>query len=116
MINLNRIVGATPLTGSERKHLIPDHITTQEALNRWEKSNISQGERWGRGRKNSVSIEFVRELHDHMFNATWIWAGKFRSIDLNLGISWTTIAEEVKNFCDNTNYHIEHSVYPVLMK
>ncbi len=71
---------ATPLTGSEGKDLIPDHIATQEMLNQWEKSNIAQAEDWARGRHNIASIDFVRELHYRMFNTTWKWAGKFRSI------------------------------------
>jgi len=103
--------GATPLTGSEQADLIPHHITTQEALNRWEKANISQAEEWASVPLDILTIGFVRELHYHMFDVTWKWAGTFRSVDLNLGVSWHLINEEVKKLCDNTSYQIEQTTF-----
>ncbi len=104
--------GATPLTGSEQADLLPKHITSQDALNRWEKSNISMAEEWASEHQDILSSWFVRKLHYHMFDLTWKWAGTFRSIDLNLGVSWPIINEEVKKLCDNTKYHIEHDIFP----
>ncbi len=37
---------------------------------------------------------------------TWKWAGIFRKIELNLGIDWILISEELQKLCDNGNYSI----------
>ncbi len=100
-----------PLPSSLLADLIPRHITTQESLNRWEESNIAHAKQWAKGHQDILSMWFVRELHRQMFNATWKWAGTFRSIDLNLGVNWPIINEEVKKLCDNTRYHIEHAIF-----
>ncbi len=106
--------GATPLDPDEVAGLIPGHITTQSALNAWEQANILQAEKWAfRQRKPQILTEgFVRDLHSKMFDSTWRWASTFRSSNKNIGMDWTQIAMQLKNLLDNTQYQMEHMVFP----
>jgi Fic-DOC domain mobile mystery protein B len=108
-------VGATPLDLDEAAGLIPNHITTQVALNAWEQANIYQAAQWAtRQKKNELLCEtFVRDLHHRMFDQTWRWAGTFRSTNKNIGVDWTQVAVKLRNLLDNTKYQIEYQVYDV---
>ena len=103
--------GATPLNQDELADLIPD-LTTQEELNAWEENNILKARQWGLSQREIVSVSFVKDLHRHMFNETWRWAGKFRTSEKNLGIRWHLISSELKKLCDDVSYQFEHAVYP----
>ena len=105
--------GATPLDPDEAADLLPRHITTQGDLNAWEQANILQGDRWAARQKrfDLLSEGFVRELHRHMFNKTWRWAGTFRKSNKNIGVDWTHIATRLRDLLDNTRFQIEHPVY-----
>lgn len=104
--------GATPLDLSELADLIPGYLTTQEELNEWEEKNILKGQQWGLRQRNMViSVSFIKELHRHMFDETWRWAGKFRTSEKNWGICWHAIITEVKKLCDDLNYQFAHSVF-----
>lgn len=100
--------GATPLEQEESLGLIPQHITTHDRLNDWEQKNILEGERWARKKKEILSVEFIKKLHEHMFNHTWKWAGKFRQSGKNIGIDWHMIPMELKKLCDDVSYQLEH--------
>ncbi len=104
--------GATPLELDELAALIPSHITTQEELNAWEERNILVAQDWAFKQKELLSIDFIKSLHEHMFNETWKWAGKFRTTEKNIGIQWPQIPTKVKELCDNTQYQLEHATYP----
>ncbi len=104
--------GATPLDLDEIDALIPIHITTQAELNAWEERNILKAERWASKKKDILTITFVKELHKHMFNETWKWAGAFRtSSGKNIGIDWRQIASNVKNLCEDVTYQIDHKIF-----
>ena len=105
--------GATPLDPDEAAGLIPAHIATQEQLNEWELANILEGERWAfaRGRRDLLSVRFVRSLHKRMFGDTWRWAGSFRRTEKNVGIDPIQIAPELKKLCDDVAYQVEHRSY-----
>jgi len=103
--------GATLIRPSDKAYLIPKHLTTQPDLDAWEKRNIANAKRWASGQNDILSISFIKTLHQKMFNETWKWAGKFRTIELNLGVAWPLINEETKKLCDNVLYHLEHKVY-----
>ena len=75
---------ATPLEPEELEGLIPSHITTQDELNAWEEKNILEAQQWAFRQKEILSVAFVQELHQHMFDKTWKWAGKFRLTEKNL--------------------------------
>jgi len=102
---------ATLIRPEDRAYLIAKHLTTKDDLDGWEERNIAKSKRWAGTENDIISVSFIRSLHFHMFNETWTWAGKFRSIDLNLGIHWPKINEETKKLCDDVLYHLEHNVY-----
>lgn len=103
--------GATPLEAEELLDIIPTHITTQEQLNAWEQKNIVSAEEWARSKKNIVSVVFIQQLHKHMFDETWKWAGKFRHSEKNIGIAWYMIPVELKKLCDDVTYQFEHQSF-----
>jgi Fic-DOC domain mobile mystery protein B len=103
--------GATPLEYEELAQLIPNHITTQEELNAWEERNILVAQEWAFKQKEILSVEFIKQLHEHMFNKTWKWAGQFRKSDKNIGIHWPQIYSQTKELCDDVQYQIEHNTY-----
>ena len=72
----------------EAAGLIPDHITNQGQLNRWELGNVLRGEEWAFSSKrtNLLSGKFIVALHKRMFGDTWRWAGEFRRTEKNIGV------------------------------
>lgn len=106
--------GSTPLAPDELIQLIPIHITTQEELNAWEEKNILAAQQWAlKALKNKdlVSVSFIQQLHLHMFNNTWKWAGEFRKSEKNIGIDWFQIPIKIKDLCNDVNYQINHKTY-----
>lgn len=109
--------GATPLDPDEANGLIPQHITTQKQLNEWEQVNILEAEKWiNRQHFDSVKIfttDFIKKLHQRMFNETWKWAGQFRQTNKNIGVEWVCIAVDLKILLDDLQYQIKNSAYPM---
>ncbi len=111
MMKFNYPIGSTPLEHEELAALIPDHITTQEELNAWEEKNILIAQQWAFKQKEILSVEFIKKLHENMFNETWKWAGEFRRSEKNLGIDWLQIPVKIKELCDNAQYQLDHDAY-----
>jgi Fic-DOC domain mobile mystery protein B len=107
--------GATPLDEDESEGLIPEHITTREELNEWEHANIGVAEIWAFARKRAdiLSPDFVRELHNKMFDETWTWAGQYRRTGKNIGVPAYEIPTQVRNACDDAAFWIENRSYPL---
>ena len=106
--------GATPLDEGETAGLIPNHIVTQDALNAWEQVNIAEAARWLRHRRAGTAVldqQFLREVHRRMFNATWHWAGKYRTTGKNLGIPASLIAQSLSDLLTDAQYWCEHKTY-----
>jgi Fic-DOC domain mobile mystery protein B len=104
---------ATPIDPDEAAGLVPTHITTQGDLNAWEQINIAQGDRWAARQKKRDLLDegFIRDLHHHMFDKTWQWAGTFRKSDKNIGVDWTQVAVKLSNLVENTKYQIDNHVF-----
>ncbi len=111
MMKFNYPPGATPLNGDELGALIPSHITTQQELNVWEEKNILQADEWAFRQKEILSVTFIKELHEHMFNETWKWAGKFRLTEKNIGIPHQQISIKTKALCDDVYYQLDNNVF-----
>ena len=98
--------GATLLNDSEG--LIPKHITNRKELNEYEQMNILKATRkltTMRHRKlDWLNIQFIKQVHKEMFDETWEWAGHFRKIETNFGLSPYQISSEIKKLCDDINY------------
>ncbi len=105
--------GATPIDADEASGLVPVHITTQAELNAWEQANIVLADRWAsRQKKRSPLNEtFVRDLHRHMFDKTWQWAGTFRQSNKNIGVDWPQVSVKLRELIDNTRYQIDNQVF-----
>ncbi|MEI8314445.1 MAG: mobile mystery protein B [Verrucomicrobiota bacterium] len=114
-MNFSNPEGATPIDANETLGLIPPHLTLQSELNEWEAQNILQGLQWATARRHPdlLSEKFIRDLHRHLFDQTWKWAGQFRRSDKNLGVHWSAIPEGVKNLCEDAKYWKENQTYPV---
>lgn len=108
--------GNTPLTPEELADLIPN-LAAREELNEWERENILQARRWALRRasiKNSdpISDEYIRKLHDRMFDQTWKWAGHYRNTEKNLGVPVQQMRDALVTLLGDTKYCIENKTYP----
>lgn len=107
--------GATPLDPDDAAGLIPPHITTQGQLNEWEFQNVTEGRTWAfsRTRRNFLTTRFAQELHRHMFDKTWKWAGTLRKKETLPGIDPRMIDVELKKLFDDIAYQHQHKSMPL---
>lgn len=56
-----------------------------------------------------LSDHFVRDLHLRLYGDVWVWAGRFRQHDVNIGVAPEQIAVELRSTLDNIRYRWEHS-------
>ena len=105
---------ATPLDEEERTGLIPNHITTTQALNSWEGANILKAESWAfrRRHKRLLTDVFVRRLHERMFDDTWKWAGRYRTTDKTIGIGWHQVPVHVREIMLDAVEWDTHATFP----
>lgn len=107
----------TPLSPEEQADLIPS-LATREELNEWERDNILRARQWalaGRqlSRLDPFREEYIRELHQRMFDQTWKWAGIFRKKDKNLGVPMGEIRERLAQLLGNGAYWLKNRTYEV---
>ena len=102
--------GSTPLDPDELDGLIPTHITQRGELDEWEAQNILKAATWlhGRDKLDVLKPAFVRELHKHMFDDTWKWAGTFRKNEKNLGIAPAQLTVQTRDLCDDVKAQLAH--------
>ena len=116
MLDFNGPEGSTPYTG-DISDLKPKHIRTLGELNEYESNNIMLAQEWiikhqrNFSTEDILNIDFIKKLHEKMFNKTWKWAGKFRTENLNIGVKWSMINEELRKLLDNVYYWIENQTY-----
>lgn len=98
--------GETPIDISD---LLVSGVSNRADLNRVEAENIRKtlvkyfG---GDSIKDVASFDFswVQALHCEMFGEVWAWAGKFRSRDLNIGVPWQHIYENLYNLIEDLRF------------
>jgi Fic-DOC domain mobile mystery protein B len=104
---------ATPLTPDEIKELIPSDITYRRELNRAEQKNIARAQDWALSRRRDLLTDkFIKDLHRRMLGDVWRWAGRFRSSDRNLGISFYEVPMALRGLLVDAKAWIEHKTYP----
>ncbi|HCN38171.1 MAG: mobile mystery protein B [Ignavibacteria bacterium] len=107
--------GATPIDESESEGLIPNHINLQSELNEWEQRNINKAliELLYKKFKfdKILDVEFILGIHKKMFDETWIWAGKIRNTEKNIGVPPEKIRDEFKKLLDDILFQIENKSY-----
>ena len=103
---------ATPLTPDEKQGLIPAHIAYRSELNAAEQENIARAQDWALDRRRDpLSEKFVTDLHRRMLGDVWRWAGKFRTSERNLGITFYEIPVALRQLLDDTKAWIEYKSY-----
>jgi Fic-DOC domain mobile mystery protein B len=78
--------GSTPLDHDQIKGIRFAHLTTMGELDELEDENIQRGLEWLNHQKTKdyLSIEFLCKLHEKLFGEVWKWAGKFRTVEVNI--------------------------------
>ncbi len=109
-------VGQTPLSEADKRGLLINTITTQGELDEFEQKNISKAIQWTLGKNLSkekiLSEEYLIKLHEKMFSEVWGWAGKFRTVETNIGVSPHTIGIQLRQLLDDVKYWIDKKIYP----
>jgi Fic-DOC domain mobile mystery protein B len=104
---------ATPLTPEEMRELIPAHIAYRRELNEAEQENIARAQNWALNRRRDLLNEkFIKELHRRMLGDVWRWAGRFRTSERNLGISFHEIPGALRQLLHDAMAWVEYKSYP----
>lgn len=56
------------------------------------------------GLDDLLSDYFLRNLHSRLYGDIWVWAGKWRQHEVNIGVAPERIAVELRNAFDNIRY------------
>jgi Fic-DOC domain mobile mystery protein B len=97
-MNRKPVPGETPLDDLSGLRL--KHIKTQNQLNRAEFDSINKIlpkyflEKLS-DRKAPFTYEWVLKVHEEMFGEVWIWAGKLRETEMNIGVKPALIPSEL---------------------
>jgi len=106
--------GNTPLSPEELADLIPN-LATKEELNEWERENILLAREWATTDRTAplqmVSDQYIRKLHERMFDETWKWAGLYRLTEKNIGVPVHEIRERLMALFGDVRYWIENKTY-----
>jgi Fic-DOC domain mobile mystery protein B len=109
--------GDTPLTADELQGLIPS-LTTQRELNEIEFANVMSGRRWALSprrlaKADVLNVSYLLELHRHMFDATWRWAGKVRTTEKTIGVPPHRILSDIGALLGDADYWVKNASYPL---
>lgn len=109
MSDESKTSGAT--AGEDESGLLLPHLTTRETRNAVELESIGRAydKHLFRGHKKKsgsgwLAEPYIRRVHLDMFGSIWDWAGKFRQVDVNIGIAWSMIPEQVRILSDDFKY------------
>jgi len=62
-----------------------------------------------------LTSELIRAVHMEMFGEIWDWAGNYRTTELNIGMEWHRIPEQIEILCGDFHFwDTEASKMPVL--
>jgi Fic-DOC domain mobile mystery protein B len=59
------------------------------------------------------SYEWLSELHTEMFGDVWNWAGKFRRVELSIGIKAYQVPTALKELADDIAYWERHKTFDI---
>jgi Fic-DOC domain mobile mystery protein B len=107
--------GDTPLSADELQGLIPS-LTTQRELNEFEFVNIMSGRRWALSprrlaKTDLLNTSYLLELHRHMFDGTWRWAGKIRATEKTIGVAPQQILTDLGTLLGDATYWVSNGVF-----
>jgi Fic-DOC domain mobile mystery protein B len=111
--------GETPIDEDAREYLTTRYsgIRTKDELNQAESENIAMALDWLEDHPFETSGELLdqyslRDLHRRMFEHVWIWAGKLRLRETNMGVDPHRIAEQWEDLLRNVRTQIEFGSVP----
>jgi Fic-DOC domain mobile mystery protein B len=88
-----------------------------EEINELEAANILEATTWAsksrKLRKDLLTASGLLELHRRMFGKIWNWAGKIREENLNIGVKFHEIQNELGRVLGDVKYWLEHETYPL---
>ena len=61
----------------------------------------------------SFTYEWLQQLHYEMFSDVWDWAGKFRQIELSIGIKAYQVPMALKELADDIAYWDKHKTFSI---
>lgn len=115
-MNLEYAEGQTPIDENEKEGLKVKSISTMEELDQFEQQNIEEAVAWAYGRsftpEQVLQVQFIQSVHARMFKTVWKWAGQFRTVDKNMGVTYYRIRQELKSLLDDCQYWIVHETLP----
>lgn len=78
-----------------------------------EQRNISDAYSWldRTRRRDYLSEEFIRNLHEKMFGKVWAWAGDYRRTEKNIGVDWAQIPIQFRQLLNDVRYWIDQETY-----
>ncbi len=59
------------------------------------------------------SYEWLQQLHEEMFGDVWDWAGKFRQVELSIGIKAYQAPTALKELVDDIAYWNKHKTFDI---
>ncbi len=97
--------GQTPIETNELNDLKINSISTQSELNELEQQNVEKAIAWSLKRRFSdkeiLSEDFIKQVHRKMFDEVWVWAGKFRLTQKNIGVNHYLIPVELRTLIED---------------
>ncbi len=104
--------GHTELTGDDTAGLIPSHIATRADLNEAEQMNIALALlRRPPGTADLLDDRYLRDLHRAMFGDVWKWAGRYRTVETNIGVEPSAIPTAVRLLVADVREWVASHVY-----
>jgi Fic-DOC domain mobile mystery protein B len=96
-------------TPFDLSHLRDRALNTRPKLNRAEADNILKATLKYlavKPSKRSAPFDFdwLLRLHQEMFGDVWLWAGKLRQENLNIGIEWSQVPLQLENLLLDMGY------------
>jgi Fic-DOC domain mobile mystery protein B len=109
--------GATPIDEDDLEGLIPEFVATRSDLNQVEYENIAKAMPWAKSRARRLGPVgvldrlFLFDLHKHMFEDVWRWAGARRRHETNIGVAPHQIAVAVETVLADARYWHDNGVF-----
>ncbi len=105
-------VGHTELSEEDREGLIPSYIATRADLFDAEQRNITNALRRREPSTDGLlDDKYLRDLHRAMLDQVWIWAGRYRTRETNIGIDPRQIAPAVRTLVGDVRIWVEMETF-----
>ena len=112
------IEGATPLDDTSGLKLPSDRVYTLRAIYEAEANNIALATIKYLAAPPPKKIApftygWLQQLHEEMFGNVWDWAGKFRQVELSIGIKAYQVPTALKELADDIAYWDKNKTFDI---